>query len=136
MSKSVTVLKVIFFQGYNRGTAYGHKFFRGVDYGVCRIDAGIKHDWVLIPKDQEEALLESVKTVKPLEKKQITASYPVPPLMEIIMRKEMTVDGYDVTDSKFYCKNKIKKVNKFNKAEWTGDTVKKLTLKKLTPAQS
>lgn len=52
------------------------------------------------------------------------------------MRKEMEVDGYYVTDSKFYCRNKIKKASKFNKAEWTGDTVKKLTLKKLTPAQS
>lgn len=77
-----------------------------------------------------------MKTVKPVEKKQIAASYPVPPLMEILMRKEMEVDGYYVTDSKFYCRNKIKKASKFNKAEWTGDTVKKLTLKKLTPAQS
>lgn len=104
-------------QGYNKGVAYGERVFRGVNYGVCRIDSGQKYDWILIPKDQEEALLESAKAVQPKPPKQIPQTSEIPPLLEILMRKEMADEGYVISDKMFFYKNKIRRAGKFNTAE-------------------
>lgn len=118
------------FQGYNKGTASGHKVFRGVDFGVCKIEAGHKYDWMLIPKDQEQALLDSVKDVKPRNHTVLPELRTIPPLMELILRKELTADGYEIKDDMFSYKTKIRKAGKFNTATLASNSYQPIKLEK------
>lgn len=102
-------------KGYCFGTASGEKVFRGKNMGNCVIDSGMKHDWRLIPKDEEHIWLEAAKNCEVQPNIIVQDKRRLPPLMEKIFIEEMLADGLKLDESEIYCESVIKK-GRFSKA--------------------
>ncbi|XP_052791316.1 uncharacterized protein LOC128225251 [Mya arenaria] len=94
-------------KGYHKGLAFGEKVFRGKNYGVCRIDSGYKFDWILVPKEQEQAIIDSVKSSYPTKETVVPYEVTVPPLMKMFISGELKAHGYRVSEDMFVTKRKI-----------------------------
>lgn len=75
----------------------------------------MKHDWRLIPKDQEQVWLDSFKDCEVRPHSVVQACNRIPPLMEKILRDEMLSDGLEVDESVFNY-NRVIQNRKFNNA--------------------
>ena len=80
--------------------------------------------------DEEQALIDSLKTVKPRKQTIIPEVKNIPPLMEVILKKELTTEGFEISNDMFYYKNKIKTSGKFNFARLASDTHQPIKLQK------
>lgn len=94
-------------QGYSKGKAEGEKYFRGRHFGNCKIEAGPKHDWRLIPKDQEHMWLNALEKCEIKPPKEVSNSCEIPPLMKKIFSDEINAAGLVLEKSAFVCKKKI-----------------------------
>ncbi|KAH3863740.1 28S ribosomal protein S34, mitochondrial-like [Dreissena polymorpha] len=103
-------------KGYNKGVAFGEKIFRGKNMGECKIDAGNKLDWVLVPRDQEQTILDSVKKVYPETVKVVPAAVPIPPTMQLFVSQELAAYGFKVETDFFVTRRKIA-FSKFNNSK-------------------
>ncbi|XP_053393319.1 28S ribosomal protein S34, mitochondrial-like [Mercenaria mercenaria] len=98
-------------KGYCKGTAVGEKIFRGRNMGICKIESGMKHDWRLIPKDQEQNWLDAVKNCKVKPATVVKSTSRLPPLMEKIFHDERLAYSLPVDDKTFICDVKINYLN-------------------------
>ena len=51
--------------------------------------------------DGEQALIDSLKTVKPRKQTIIPEVKNIPPLMEVILKKELTTEGFEISNDMF-----------------------------------
>ena len=79
-----------------RCTAWGLRTFRGVELGEYRIDAGLKADWILIPKDEEESFCK-IDAKHEMRKSNIPQHIQFPPLLEALVRQELEARGEDAS---------------------------------------
>lgn len=101
-------------KGYCKGTAAGERVFRGVNYGVTKIDSGTKLDWRLIPKDQEQTWLDSLKDIVVNPPKVLESTARLPPVMEMIVRDELISEGIKVGEEIKY--DVLINTSKYNRA--------------------
>ena len=84
-------------QKLEKGEAYGIRVFRGENLGERKIGSGSRCDWRLVPKEEESAIVRLAENCPPREKNVIDSNLKLPPLMELLLRKEMKDSGEDYT---------------------------------------
>jgi len=65
-------------------------------------------DWILVPRDEEQAIVEAAKK-KMYQGKQTVVPYEVhvPPLMKEFVSSELQAFGFKVTEDMFFCRRKL-----------------------------
>ncbi|KAL3876034.1 hypothetical protein ACJMK2_033921 [Sinanodonta woodiana] len=78
-------------KGRRKGEAYGLKVFRGEEFKECKIEAGMKADWRLVPKEEEEEFCKL--THQPREKKIVPKYNDFPPLFAEMIKQQYKDEG-------------------------------------------
>uniref|UniRef100_A0A0B7BU50 Uncharacterized protein n=1 Tax=Arion vulgaris TaxID=1028688 RepID=A0A0B7BU50_9EUPU len=82
---------------YDSGCAWGVEVFRGKERGVSKILTGHKRDWILVSKEEEQEFC--VITDKfDVNNIPIPTHMTCPPLLEIVLKKEMQAKGKTVPE--------------------------------------
>ncbi|XP_046361199.1 28S ribosomal protein S34, mitochondrial-like [Haliotis rufescens] len=77
------------------GKAWGVKVFRGENLGVRQIDAGMKADWRLIPREEESTYCQELSQPRP---RNVVPKYAdIPPLLGLLAKQEMSARGEDTS---------------------------------------
>ncbi|GFN74833.1 28S ribosomal protein s34, mitochondrial [Plakobranchus ocellatus] len=82
---------------FKTGSAWGEEVFRGKKRGITEITTGHKYDWVLVPKDEEDAFCNETE-VFDIDPQSIPKTMACPPLLEMVIQKDLKASGQPVPE--------------------------------------